>query len=159
MKKQVHPALAYALVEIDEAFEKKAWHGPNLKGSIRGLDAKTVAWRPAEGRHNIAEIVVHAAYWKYAVRRRLLGEPRGSFPLAGSNWFARQGDTWAADVRLLVEQHRLLRDAIESLPAARLPAEPTGVWRLIRGAAAHDVYHAGQIRLLKKLCLGNERET
>ena len=67
---------------LDEAFDQRSWHGTNLRGSIRGLTPDAAAWRPAPGRHNIWELVVHAAYWKYAVRRRLLGEKRGSFPLA-----------------------------------------------------------------------------
>src|SRR5512142_143685 len=76
---------------IDEGFDHAAWHGPNLKGSLRGVTAAQAAWRPAPGRHNIWEIVVHAAYWKYAVRRRLTGDERGSFPEKGSNWFERPG--------------------------------------------------------------------
>jgi len=62
------------LALIDEAFDKTSWHGPNLRGSIRGVDAGLAAWRPAPGRHNIWELTLHAAYWKYAVRRRLTGE-------------------------------------------------------------------------------------
>ena len=80
--------LALLLRILDEGYEKKAWHGPNLKGSIRGLSAEQAAWRPYPGRHSIAENVVHCAYWKYAVRRRLRGDKRGSFALKGSNWFA-----------------------------------------------------------------------
>jgi hypothetical protein len=131
---------------LDEAFVKQAWHGPNLRGSLRGVTAEQAAWRPAARRHNIWEIAVHCAYWKYAVRRRLSGERRGSFPLQGSNWFVREGDgDWAADVRLLIEQHALLREAVG-------PAELTAKnERLIRGAAMHDVYHAGQITYLKRL--------
>src|SRR5260221_9602294 len=94
---------------LDEAFDRRAWHGVNLRGSVRGVDMKTAAWRPRTGRHNIWEIVVHAAYWKYAVRRRLTGEKRGSFALQGSNWFGRPlestPDAWAADVRLLQREH------------------------------------------------------
>ena len=70
---------------LDEAYSVKTWHGPNLKGSLRGLTAVTAAWRPGPKRHNIWEVAVHAAYWKYVVRRRLLGEKRGSFELKGSN--------------------------------------------------------------------------
>ena len=62
---------------IDEAYKNRAWHGTNLRGSIRGLSAQQAAWRPAPTRHNIWEIVVHTAYWKYVVRRRLLGEKKG----------------------------------------------------------------------------------
>jgi hypothetical protein len=90
---------------LDEAYEKQAWHGPNLRGSLRGISAGQAAWRPGPGRHNIWEIAVHAAYWKYAVRRRLTGEKRGSFPFKGSNWFQRPESisekAWQDDLRLL----------------------------------------------------------
>ena len=74
---------------LDEAFDVRSWHGTNLRGSIRRLEPRQVVWRAASGRHNVWELVVHAAYWKYAVRRRLSGGARGLFALAGSNWFER----------------------------------------------------------------------
>jgi hypothetical protein len=64
---------------VDEAYNHRGWHGPNLLGTLRGLSAEEAAWRPGEGRHNIWEIVLHCAYWKYAVRRRIAGLKRGSF--------------------------------------------------------------------------------
>jgi hypothetical protein len=84
--------IALILNLIDQAFDRRAWHGTNLKGSLRGMTAAEAAWRPAEGRHNVWEVVIHCAYWKYAVWRRLTGVKRGSFLLKGSNWFARPGD-------------------------------------------------------------------
>jgi len=146
---------------IDEAFDHRSWHGTTLLGSIRGVTAARAAARPSRRRHNIWELAVHAAYWKYAVRRRLTGEERGSFALEGSNWFVRPASranrnrAWRADVRLLIDEHRRLRAAIAALDPRRL-ARPLGRERysaafLIRGIAAHDLYHAGQIQLLKKL--------
>jgi hypothetical protein len=142
---------------LDEAFDKKSWHGPNLRGSIRGVTAAQAAWRPAPGRHNIWELTLHAAYWKYVVRRRITGEKRGSFVLAGSNFFERPVErteaAWKQDVAILVAEHKALRLAIARLSAAS--RQDAREWRstlhLIRGAAAHDVYHAGQIRLLRQL--------
>ena len=65
------------LAIFDEAFDRKTWHGPNLWQSLKGVTAKQAAWRPAPNRHNIWEETLHAAYWKYAVRRRLQGgKPR-----------------------------------------------------------------------------------
>ena len=137
---------------LDEAFDKKSWHGPNLRGSIRGITAEDAAWRPAPGRHNIWELTLHAAYWKYVVRRRITGEKRGSFVLPGSNFFARPVETteaaWRADVEILVAEHKQLRDTVANLPAGKLNKANL---HLIRGAAAHDLYHAGQIRLLRRL--------
>jgi hypothetical protein len=144
---------------LDEAYEKKAWHGPNLKGSIRGLSSEQAAWRPGPSRHSIAEQVIHAAYWKYAVGRRLRGDLRGSFPLKGSNWFPVTGplsvEEWKSHAALLDSEHRLLRQAIREFPAERLLELATGGkvtnLAIISGIAAHDVYHAGQIQLLKRL--------
>ena len=150
--------ISLLLDALDEGFDKKSWHGPNLRGSLRGLSARQAAWRPARGRHNSWEIAVHAAYWKYAVRRVIKGEKRGSFSVPGSNWFARpvtvSEAAWRKDVALLVQEHRLLRDAVSRLRPADLARVTKGkntLGRLIRGVAAHDVYHAGQIRLLKRL--------
>jgi hypothetical protein len=143
------------LAQLDQAYKRRSWHGTNLKGSIRGLSAAEAVWRPHRDRHNIQEIVVHAAYWKYAVRRRLTGERRGSFPLEGSNWFRRDRSdptAWRADVRLLEDCHRLLRRAVAALDSTvdRPGARQGSLW-LISGIIAHDLYHAGQIQLLKKL--------
>jgi hypothetical protein len=143
---------------IDRAYDRRSWHGTNLRGSIRGITRAEAAWRPARGRHNIWEIVVHAAYWKYAVRRRLNGEHRGSFDLEGSNWFTRSGGTeagWKEDVALLERTHRSLREAIARFPSRSLRRQPAGgavtPFELIAGIAAHDLYHAGQIQLVKRL--------
>jgi hypothetical protein len=149
------------LVEIiDRAYNRRSWHGTNLRGSIRGLTPRQAAWRPAKGRHNIWEIVVHAAYWKYSVWRRLAGEPRGSFPLEGSNWFPRAGgsDTaWKEDIALLERMHRNLRSIVEGFPESELSRRPKGAtvtyFELVAGIAAHDLYHDGQIQLIKRLAL------
>ena len=150
---------------LDEAYNKQAWHGPNLRGSLRGLSAAQAIWRPAMGRKNVWEIAVHAAYWKYAVLRRLTGQKRGSFPLEGSNWFPREmadEAAWKADLKLLDRIHNELRSVISSLSPKRLELRPKGSQhtyrRLIQGAALHDVYHAGQIQTLKRL-LGESVES
>jgi hypothetical protein len=143
---------------IDQAYDHKSWHGPNLRGSIRGLTVEIAAWRPAPERHSIWEIVLHAAYWKYAIRRRLLGEKRGSFPLKGSDWFPRSltsPTSWEEDVALLEQTHRSMRSAVAALDPADLERTSAGSrftnFFLVSGIAAHDVYHAGQIQLLKRL--------
>lgn len=146
------------LASLDEAFDRRSWHGTNLRGAIRRLTPQVAARRPGRDRHNIWELIVHAAYWKYAVRRRLTGAKRGSFPLAGSNFWPRAGGgtaDLARDVALLVDQHRCLRAAVAAFPprrwGERAPGSPFTYAALVRGAAAHDLYHAGQIQLLKRL--------
>lgn len=144
---------------IDEAFQRKSWHGTNLRGSIRGMPAEIAGWRVPRAKHSIAEIVVHCAYWKYTVRRRLRGEKRGSFELKGSNWFnlaePLTESAWREYVALLEAEHRTLREAIAALSPADverpLPGSKLDHLALIHGVAFHDIYHAGQIQVLKAL--------
>jgi hypothetical protein len=142
------------LTLIDEGYEKRTWHGPNLKQSIRGVSARQAAWRPEAGRHNIWELTLHAAYWKYAVRRRIEGGKRGSFVLQGSNFFPRpekgkQNEAaWHADKQLLEREHRALREAVaRALKTPQAERFLPQLW----GVAFHDTYHAGQIRSLRRL--------
>ena len=142
------------LTLLDEGYSRKTWHGPNLRQSLKGVSASQAAWRPAPGRHNIWELALHSAYWKYAVRRRIEGGKRGSFILQGSNFFTRPETgkaseaAWHADLALLEGEHTALEAAIRRVlktPRAKklLPS--------LYGVAFHDIYHAGQIRLLRQL--------
>jgi hypothetical protein len=153
------PEVEQLLAIMDAAYNRQSWHGPNLRGSIRGVTPGQAAWRPAPGRHNIWELVVHAAYWKYTALRRMTGARRGSFQLQGSNWFRRDDgrdeQLWRADVALLDSTHRALREAVAKLSPRDLAARPASSrvtnFALLSGVAAHDLYHAGQIQLLKRL--------
>jgi hypothetical protein len=142
------------LALLDEGYSRKAWHGPNLRQSLKGVSASQAARRPSPGRHNIWELALHCAYWKYAVRRRIEGGKRGSFILTGSNFFTRPEKgkateaAWRADLELLEREHRALEAAMRRVlktPRAKklLPS--------LCGVAFHDIYHAGQIRLLRRL--------
>ena len=144
---------------LDQAFDRQSWHGTTLSGSLRGITVQQALWRPDTKRHNIWELTLHAAYWKYAVRRRLTGEKRGRFGRAGSNWpklpNVKDASAWRDDVRFLKDEHVALRAVVAGLSPTKLSARSaTRRWRnseLIHGVAAHDLYHAGQIQLLKRL--------
>ena len=142
------------LALLEEGYSRKTWHGPNLRQSLKGVSASHAAWRPSPGRHNIWELTLHSAYWKYIARRRIEGSKRGSFSLKGSNFFARPEKgkateaAWLDDLALLEREHKALEAAVRRVlktPRAKklLPA--------LYGVAFHDVYHAGQIRLLRRL--------
>lgn len=147
------------LASIDEAYDKRSWHGTNLRGSLRGVTLGQAAWRVRPDRHNIWELMVHAAYWKYDIRRRLTGEKSHSFAIEGSNFWTRPLEgtpgEWRRDLRLLEDEHAKLRAAVVAFPASRwtrqAPGKPFNFEGLVRGVAAHDLYHAGQIQLLKRL--------
>lgn len=150
---------------LQPAPRRRGWHGgPTPVGALRGVDARQAAWRPGPRRKSIWELALHIAYWKYAVRRRLegaLGGGRdGRFPRTPSNWPAMPGvlgpATWAADVRLLRDEHSNLVEVVRHVPAGWLGRRLPGgrQWshgELIVGIAQHDAYHTGQIQLVKRL--------
>ncbi|MCG8462315.1 MAG: DinB family protein, partial [Holophagales bacterium] len=105
----------------------------------------------------------HAAYWKYRVLRHLAADPPGSFGEAGSNFFPRPRDgeatksAWSKDRERLRGWHARLVEAVRAFDPERLGEvayDRNTFCDLILGAAAHDVYHAGQIRLLRVLQAG-----
>jgi hypothetical protein len=153
------PLIELLLEVLDQAFDRKGWHGTTLRGSLRGLTPMQALWRPAKGRHNIWELTLHTAYWKYAVRRRLAGDAIGSFERKPSNWpeVPDPADirTWKRDVSFLESEHRKLREMVQGMSVADLARRsPKGVWtsaQEIHGIAAHDLYHTGQIQLIKRL--------
>ena len=154
------PVIALLLRVLDQAYDQKSWHGTTLRGSLRGVTAAEALWRPAPDRHNIWELSLHAAYWKYVVGRRLSEATAvGSFERRPSNWPSiptpADARAWRRDVALLEAQHRKLRETVTRLsPSALQKRSPKGVWTYaeeIHGVAAHDLYHTGQIQLIKRL--------
>jgi hypothetical protein len=151
MSKRAEPmsVKSVLLQALDTAFDKKSWHGPTLIGALRGVDAATAGKR-VRGRKTVWEQALHAAYWKQRILNKLAGPSR--FPRRGSNWPAAPAKAdetaWQADVELLRQIHARLRKAVAELPKNGLDAKTA--W-LIQGAASHDLYHAGQIKLLLRL--------
>jgi hypothetical protein len=149
--------IALLVDNLDRAYRGRSWHGTALRGTLRGLTPEEASWRPGPGRNSIWALLLHAAYWKYVVRRKLEDSGRAAFPRAGANFPAlpERADAAAlkSDVQLLDQQHELLRAAVLALDPAQLPRR-RGSWRVVDyvlGAAAHDLYHAGQINLCKRL--------
>ncbi len=153
----MHSRIESLLLLLHQGWGPRAWHGTALKGAVRGVSARQALWRPGPGRHNIRELVLHMAYWKYAVIRRLTGETRGGFPRDGSNWIevADPSDRgWKSDIALLHAEHDRLVRTVRAFPVRRLDAKDGLQWTCaeqIAGAAAHDLYHTGQLQLIKKL--------
>jgi hypothetical protein len=148
------------LLEVfDQAYTAPSWHGTPLKGTIRGVSARDALWRPSPRRNCIWDLVLHTAYWKCMVRRRLLRDPEIHFPRDGANFPAlpKRPDeaAWKRDRALLEEQHALLHAVIARLRPEHLDRRGwRSKWRVkaeIYGIASHDLYHAGQIQILKRL--------
>ncbi|MBA3355473.1 MAG: DinB family protein [Pyrinomonadaceae bacterium] len=143
------------------AFEGGAWHGPGVLETLEGVTAKQAAAHPLAGAHSIWELVVHIAAWEGACRRRLEGD-RAELSTA-ENWPRVTDPTeaaWATTKAALIEGHRKLRESIAFLTEARLD-EPIlqdmpSVYVTIHGVIQHDLYHAGQVAILKKSAFGAE---
>jgi uncharacterized damage-inducible protein DinB len=139
--------------QLQQAHEGGAWHGPSVSEALAGLGADGAARRPIGAAHSIREIVEHIRVIEEAVRRDVAGEAASG----EAEWptVDQTGETsWRAALGRLAATQRALRDAVSRLPEARLHAKVPGkehsYWYELLGLAHHDLYHAGQISLLKK---------
>jgi hypothetical protein len=135
--------------ELNNAFDKRSWHGASLISALRVSPA--VAAKRVAGRHTIWEQLLHAAYWKHRVLLYLGSKEK--FPRPGSDWIAMpktpNAAAWKKDLELLRKLQAKLILTVMKLPDSGLNDRKTR-W-LLHGGAAHDLYHAGQIKLLRRL--------
>jgi uncharacterized damage-inducible protein DinB len=141
--------------QLQRAFEGRAWHGPSLRELLADVTAEQAAARPLPGAHSIWEIVLHIAAWHEGVRRRVEGErveltPEEDWPpVASTNEAA-----WRNALVALEHTHMELRRAVSHLVDSGLQEMVAGkdhsAYVMLHGLIQHDLYHAGQIALLKK---------
>lgn len=133
---------------LDEGYGPGAWHGPDLKAALADVEPELAFWRPAPGRHNIAEIALHHAFYVRSVRGQLSGMPPEPFVLEGDDWFDPAGLSWTEIQRVVEEQQGKLAAVVAG-------AEPDAErLNLVLGITCHAIYHAGQVQLLKRLHAG-----
>ena len=143
------------LAALDRAYAGPSWHGPSLAEALTDLPEAAAAWRPAPDAHNAWELAVHAAYWTWRALAALDPEA-GPFEEPGEDFFPRpvEGRRLGDDLARLEAWHRRLRAAVAALDPARLgetACDGHTVADVVAGVADHHVYHAGQIRLLRRL--------
>ena len=141
--------------QLRRSFDGNAWHGPSVGEVLADVTAAEAAARPIISSHSIWEIVLHQVTWLDVARRRAAGERTERVPDAvdwPASGFGEQG--WESARAQLERTHGALREAITRLDPVRLDERVAGrtetVCELVLGALQHDVYHAGQIALLKK---------
>jgi uncharacterized damage-inducible protein DinB len=151
------------LDQMDRAFSGDAWHGPPLRSLIDGLLAEDCSKHPVEGAHSIWEIVQHITAWNTIVRHELAGEGQSVTPEQDWPPVCEVSEAaWQRTVENLVEARSRLRAAVHGLGDAQLdekPSKRTGNSRyvMLHGVVQHDLYHAGQIAVLKKALGGAHR--
>lgn len=143
------PALASRIVR--EGYGPGAWHGADLRAAIGDVSSPAAFRRPGPGRHNIAEIVVHHAFYVRSVIDRL-GGTADPFPFDGEDWFTLNDEgtmKWSAIGALLDS----LQTQLATCVATPHPTEKTADEQmdLVLGITCHAIYHAGQIQLIKVL--------
>ena len=141
--------------QLKRAFEGPAWHGKSLKELLAGVDARQAAARPVAGGHTIWEIVLHISAWNVAVLRRLQGDPAELAPEEDWPPAGRAGDSsWEKALMALENAHQRLWNHLEELNEEELDHQAAGnnysVYFMLHGLIQHNLYHAGQIALLKK---------
>ena len=144
--------------QLRRAFEGEAWHGPALLEILRGVTAAGAAARPVPGSHRIWEIVRHIAVWDDVARRRMDGAVVQPTPEEDWPAVTDTGDNaWQKTLDHLEQTHDALVRAVTALPDSRLLAKVPGkepdfytLYYMLHGIVQHELYHAGQIALLKK---------
>jgi len=144
------------LDQMDRAFEGDAWHGPPVKTLIEGLTAEEASKHPIGGAHSIWELVHHITAWNTIVHEELGGAsaqitPEVDWPPV---WDATEVE-WRRAVQKLYEARVRLRQTVEGLRDEQLDERPSqrtnnSRYVMLHGIVQHDLYHAGQIAVLKK---------
>lgn len=139
-----------------EGYGPGAWHGPDLKAALANVSARAAVWRPAMGRHNIAEIALHHAFYVRSVIERLTGKTPPPFVVEGEDWFAVPDAgplSWPEITAVLDDLQQRLAAVLGEIDEGRTPSPLSERQRfdLVLGITCHAIYHAGQVQLLKAL--------
>ena len=141
---------------LTEGYGDGAWHGPDLRAALADVTSARAFWRPAPGRHNIAEIALHHAYCVRGTRAQLAEHAGEPFVLPGEDWFELTGEEvlpWRTVLATVDSEQRRLGELIAAIGAGRVASHVPDAERfnLVLGITCHAVYHAGQIQLIKRL--------
>lgn len=145
--------------QLWRSLQGEAWHGPALMELLRDVKAAEAAARPVSATHSIWELVGHATAWTRFVERRLLGE---EYDVSDAENFPAVADgseaAWEESLRRLVAVTETVREAVLRLDESHLEHTVAGkkisVYFLLHGLVQHNLYHAGQIALLKRALRG-----
>ena len=141
---------------LNEGYGPGAWHGPDLKAALADVTPALAFWRPADGRHNVAEIALHHAWYVRSVRAQISGRSAEPFVLDGEDWFELADDrmlSWAKILETVETQQQRLSALVNDIAAGTAPSSLAEDERfnLVLGITCHAIYHAGQVQLIKRL--------
>jgi uncharacterized damage-inducible protein DinB len=145
------------LDQLKRAYEGEAWHGPSVREGLAGVSAAQAHARPLANAHSIWELMQHIAVWEAVGRRRLQGDGAAIEISSPEDWPPADDQSeaaWEQAKAALDRGHQALVEAISQVSESRLD-EPileglSTVYVTLHGVIQHDIYHAGQIAMLKK---------
>jgi uncharacterized damage-inducible protein DinB len=144
--------------QLQRGFDGDAWHGDPLMKILDGVNASQAAAHAIKGAHSIWEIVNHLRAWRPAIVTRLSGK---TAELNGEEDWPLVTDTsdsaWRHCLSDLRRRHDAFMQAVRGFPESRLsesaPNRNHSYYVLLHGMVQHDLYHAGQIAILKKAAM------
>jgi len=146
--------------QLRRSYEGPAWHGPSLRELLDGVIAEDAAAKPIAGAHSIWELVLHVTSWEQEARAAVAGKSYET--LAGEkDWPPVPAVTpgaWDETLKNLEYATRGLVDAIRAMTVEDLTKSAGGAeydfYFLLHGVVQHNLYHAGQIAILKRVLRG-----
>jgi len=141
---------------LRHAFAGDAWHGDSVLELLAGVSARTAASHPIARAHSIWELVLHIAAWDDAVNRRIVTGKAVSLSDEQNFPAVTEGSqaAWKQALEQLSQTHDELIQTVAALPDSRLdervPGKSYSVYFMLHGITQHELYHAGQIAILKK---------
>jgi hypothetical protein len=146
---------------LQRTYDGKCFHGDSIQEVLNNIDAAQSVWIPDGASHSIWQIVLHMTGWLNAIRRRLTSPTlinltdEENFPAVPlpthENWHAAR-DSFGAALEGLI-------GAAGEFPESRLEEKVPGrdytFFVLLHGAIDHNLYHLGQISLLKAMYRGS----
>lgn len=140
------------LDQLNRAFGGEAWYGPAFRNLLDGVSEQQAKEHPIQGAHSIFELVVHVRTWMDVVARRIATSEEVLTTV--EDWSDLTGTSWAATLEELDHAQSRVVDAVARLSVERLeqklPGQKRSVHAEVLGLLQHNVYHAGQIALLKR---------
>ena len=142
--------------QLRRAFVGDAWHGPSVLEALEGVTSEQASAHPIDGAHSIFELVLHLGGTYRLVLRRLNGD--GAQLTTTEDWppvASSSPASWVEAVHTLTQLHDNLMGAVADFADERLdlplvPESPHAAFTQFIGVTQHNLYHAGQIALLKR---------
>jgi uncharacterized damage-inducible protein DinB len=141
--------------QLQRAFYGPAWHGPAVIEVLEDVNATMATAKPIVNVHSIWELLLHVAVWDQAALTRLGGskcQPTGEAnfpPVMKANeaaWRKTIADAKRTHDRLVRTVSRISDERLRD----RVPGKRYAFYHMLHGIAQHELYHAGQMAILKK---------